>query len=317
MNKHLGSNERYQIQIGLAQGLPASAIAQGIGYSKSTVHREIARNSGGTGYDAYFAQQRASRRATRSRNAITIAQMTWHRVEHYLLLDQSPEQISEKLDISHESIYRYIYRDKKSGGCWHWYLRCQKPYRKRCSGSNRNRRGFIANQVRIDERPAHVEDRAQIGHWEFDTVVGPFHGSRLLTGVERKSGFAVSALLADGSAESACQAMIELLKPLAGRVKTVTTDNGKEFARHQELDAELGCQSYFCRPYASWQRGSNESLNGLIRQYLPKQRDLSTVTPEELDMILDRLNNRPRKRLGFKTPNQLFLQSLKRVAIRR
>jgi transposase, IS30 family len=317
MNKHLGSNERYQIQIGLAQSLPVSAIAQGIGYSKSTVHREIANNGGGAGYEAKFAQQRASLRAVRSRNALTIAPSTWHRVDHYLLFEQSPEQIADKLDISHESIYRYIYRDKKAGGCWHWYLRCQKPYRKRCAGNNRNRRGAIANQVRIDERPAHIEARSQIGHWEVDSVVGPFHGSRILTGVERKSGFAVAALLADGSAESACQAMIELLKPFAGRVKTVTTDNGKEFARHQELDAALGCQSYFCRPYASWQRGSNENLNGLIRQYLPKQRDLSTVTQEELDMILDRLNNRPRKRLGFKTPNQVFLQSLKRVAIRR
>ena len=317
MNKHLGSNERYQIQIGLAQCLPVSAIAQGIGYSRSTVHREIARNGGGAGYDAKFAQQRASRRGVHSRNALTIAPITWHRVDHYLLFEQSPEQIADKLDISHESIYRYIYRDKKAGGCWHWYLRCQKPYRKRCSGSNRNRRGAIANQVRIDERPAHIEARSQIGHWEFDTVVGPFHGSRLLTGVERKSGFAVAALLADGSADSACQAMIELLRPFAGRVKTVTTDNGKEFARHQELDAELGCQSYFYRPYASWQRGSNENLNGLIRQYLPKKRDLSTVTQKELDMILDKLNNRPRKRLEFKTPNQVFLQSLKRVAIRR
>jgi transposase, IS30 family len=120
-----------------------------------------------------------------------------------------------------------------------------------------------------------------------------------------------------GAIHSACQAMIELLNPFAGRVKTVTTDNGKEFARHLDLDAELGCQSYFCRPYASWQRGSNENLNGLIRQYLPKKRDLSTVTQEELDMILDKLNNRPRKRLGFKTPNQVFLRSLNRVAIRR
>ena len=101
MNKHLGSNERYQIQIGLAQGRPVSAIAQGIGYSKSTVYREIANNGGGCSYEAKFAQQRASRRAARSRNGLTIAQMTWHRVEHYLLLDQSPEQISNKLDISH------------------------------------------------------------------------------------------------------------------------------------------------------------------------------------------------------------------------
>lgn len=316
MNKHLGSHERYQIQIGLAQCLPVSAIAQGIGYNKSTVYREIANNGGGAGYDAKFAQQRASKRAARSRNALTISPMTWHRVDHYLLSEQSPEQIADKLDISHESIYRYIYRDKKAGGCWHRYLRCQKPYRKRCSGSNRYRRGFICNQVRIDERPAHIEERAHVGHWEFDSVVGPAHGSYLLTGVERKSGFAVAALLADGSAQSACQAMIALLKPFAGRVKTVTTDNGREFARHQDLDAELGCKSYFCRPYASWQRGSNENLNGLIRQYLPKRRDLSTVTQEELDMILDRLNNRPRKRLKFRTPNQVFLKSLCRVAIR-
>ena len=243
--------------------------------------------------------------------------MTWHRVEHYLLFDKSPKQIADKLGISHETIYRYIYRDKKAGGCWHWYQHCQKPHRKRCNGSNRNRRSFIANKARIDDRPAHIKDQAQIGHREFDTVVGPFHGSRLLTGVERKSGFAAATLLADASAQSACQAMSRLLKPFAGRLKTVTTDKGKEFAKHQDIDAKLGCQSYFCRPYANLQRGCNENLNGLIRQCLPRQHDLSSVTQEELDMILDRLNNRPRKRLGFKTPNEVFLQSRKRVAIRR
>ena len=138
MNKHLGSNERYQIQIGITQGLPVSPLAQGIGCSKSTVYREISKNGGGAGYDAQFAQQRATSRAAYSRNSITIAQTTWHRVEHYLLFEQSPEQIADKLDISHESICRYIYRNKKAGGCWHWYLRCQQPYRKpyrmRCSG---------------------------------------------------------------------------------------------------------------------------------------------------------------------------------------
>lgn len=118
-------------------------------------------------------------------------------------------------------------------------------------------------------------------------------------------------------AEGAHKAMVELLKPLVCCVKTITTDNGGEFALHERLDQQLGCTSYFCRPYASCQRGSNENANGLIRQYLPKKRDLSTVTQEEVDLIMDRLNNRPRKRLGFKTPNQVFLQSLKRFAIRR
>ena len=125
------------------------------------------------------------------------------------------------------------------------------------------------------------------------------------------------ALLAEGGADRACQAMIEQLLPMAWRVKTVTTDNGGEFALHEKLDAAVGCKSFFCRPYASWQRGSNENANGLIWQYLPKKRDLSTVTQDEIDFIMDQLNSRPRKRLGFKTPNQVFLQSLKGVAIGR
>jgi transposase, IS30 family len=317
MNKHIDSDTRYQIQIGLAKGLTVSAIAQGIGYSTSTVYREIARNAGGAGYEAKFAQQRANTRALRSRNALVTPDKTWHSVDHYLRLEHSPEQIAGLLNISHETIYRYIYRDKKANGCLHLHLRCQKPYRKRCSGANRNRRGKIPNQRRIDERPAHVEDRAQVGHWEFDSIVGPSHASSLITGVERKSGYVVMALLDKAGCLGVSKAMVELLKPMAHCVKTITTDNGGEFAMHEWLDAQLGCTSYFCRPYASCQRGSNENANGLIRQYLPKKRDLSTVTQAELDMIMDRLNNRPRKRLGFKTPNQVFLQSLKRFAIRR
>ena len=317
MNKHIDSHTRYQIQIGLAKGNSASAIAQIIGYSVSTVYREIARNKGGAGYDAKFAQQRASRRAERSRNARLTPLKMWHSVDYYLRLEHSPEQIAGLLDISHETIYRYVYRDKKTDGCLHLHLRCQKPYKKRCSGSNRARRGQMANQRRIDERPAYVEDRAQVGHWEFDSIVGPSHASSLITGVERKSGYVVMALMDAPGAEGASQAMVRLLKPMAHCVKTITTDNGKEFALHEWLDEQVGCTSYFCRPYASCERGSNENANGLIRQYLPKKRDLATVTQQEIDMIMDRLNSRPRKRLEFKTPNQVFLQSLKRFASRR
>eukprot|EP01036_Dinobryon_divergens_P037354 gene37354-48854_t len=239
MNKHIDSDTRYQIQIGLAKGLAISAIAQGIGYSASTVYREIARNGGGTGYQAKFAQQRANARALRSRNARTTLDKTWHSVDYYLRLEHSPEQIAGLIDISHETIYRYIYRDKKAQGCLHLHLRCQKPYRKRCSGDNRNRRGQISNQRRIDERAVHIEARAQVGHWEFDSIVGPSHASSLITGVERKSGYVVMALLDKQGAEGACKAMVELLKPLAGCVKTITTDNGGEFALHERLDAQL------------------------------------------------------------------------------
>ena len=218
MNKRIDSDARYQIQIGLAQGLAVSAIAQSIGYSASTVYREIARNGGGAGYQAKFAQQRANTRALRSRNARVTLVQTWHSVDHYLHLEHSPEQIAGLLNISYETIYRYIYRDKKAHGCLHLYLRCQKPYRKRCSGGNRNRRGQIPNQRRIDERPVHIEARAQVGQWEFDSIVGPSHASSLITGVERKSGYVVGAA-------GAHKAMLELLGPMGRCVKTITTDN--------------------------------------------------------------------------------------------
>lgn len=259
MNKHLDSVQRYQIQIGLAQGLPINAIAQGIGYHQSTVYREIASNGGGAGYEARFAQQRADNRALRSRNARTIEEATWHGVDHYLMLEHSPAQIADKLALSHETIYRYIYRNKKAGGCLHLFLRSQKPYRKRCAGSNRTRRGHIPNQRRIAERPAHIEDRAQVCHWEFDTIVGPNQGSSVLTGVERKSGLVLMALLADRSAAAACAAMLRLLKPPAHRVKTVTTDNGREFAWHERLDAAMGCKSYFCDPMRAGSGGATKT----------------------------------------------------------
>ena len=150
-----------------------------------------------------------------------------------------------------------------------------------------------------------------------DTLVGPHHASAVLTVVDRKSGYLWTALLADRTAQTTYSAALALLKPLAHRIKTLTTDNGGEFALHEELDLALGCTSYFCDPYCSWQRGTNENTNGLIRQFLPKGRELSTVSQEELQMIVDILNHRPRKRLGFKTPHQVFMKSLNRVAIRR
>lgn len=315
MKHHLSPQERYQMEVLLAQKVCASRIAQLLRRNRSTIYREISRNAGATGYSARFAQQRADIRAKRSRNAKTISPKVWQAVDHYLLLDHSPEQITARLDISHEAIYQYTYRDKRHGGQLWLHLRCQKRYSKRCGG--RDRRGHIPNRRPIDERAAHIEQRAQVGHWEADTVVGPHHGSALLTIVERKSGYTLIARLADRTASSACSAMVKLLKPLAQRVKTVTTDNGGEFAQHEQLDAAVGCLSYFCRPYASWQRGTNENTNGLIRQYVPKGRDLTTVSQHEIELIMDRLNHRPRKRLGFRTPHEVFIQSFNRVAIRR
>lgn len=308
MNHHLSPDERYQIQIGLASGLPVEAIAAGLDRSPSTIYREIDKGSGGAGYDAKYAQQRKHLRAAKSRNAKVIPSHVWRQVGLCILQDFSPEQTAACTNASHEAIYQHIYRDKREGGYLWLHLRCQKRYRKRAGG--RDRRGMIANQRRIDERPQHIENRAQVGHWEADTIVGPHHASAILSIVERKSGYTLLALLPDRTASSAYQAMVQLLQPIVHKVKTITTDNGGEFAWHEKLDATLGCMSYFCTPYSSCQRGTNENTNGLVRQYVPKQRELETVDQQELQMIEDKLNHRPRKRLGFKTPHRVFVQSL-------
>lgn len=314
MNKHLSSHQRYQIEIGLAAGSSIKAIAQQSQCHPSTIYREIARNQGASGYKAHFAQQRADTRAKCSRNAKVIPEQLWRAVEHYVTITDSPEQIADRLGISYQAIYSHVWRDKCRDGCLWLFLRSQRPYRKRCGLAGRP--GKIPNRRPIERRPAYVERRAQVGHLEADTIVGPRHASAILTVVDRKCGYLWASLLAERTASEVNAAMLALLGPIALLLRTVTTDNGGEFALHERLDARLGCTSYFCDPYCSWQRGTNENTNGLIRQFLPKSRDLSSVTQEELTMIVNTINHRPRKRLGFKTPHQVFMKSLHRVAIR-
>jgi IS30 family transposase len=155
-----------------------------------------------------------------------------------------------------------------------------------------------------------------VGHWECDTVIGANHKGGVVTMVERKSGYTVMAKVFHKTCELVNSAIVDKLQPLAARVKALTFDNGKEFAGHGYIDEQLQSTAYLARPFASWERGSNENLNGLLRQYVPKTRAISTVTDEEIRMIQNRLNNRPRKRLEFKTPAEVFHQSLKRDAVR-
>jgi IS30 family transposase len=194
-------------------------------------------------------------------------------------------------------------------------LRCQKKRRKRYA-SGHDRRGQIPHRRSILERPKSVEQRPHIGHWEGDTVIGAAHQHAIVTLVKRKSGFAVVTKVERKTSEQVSAVIIKRLEPIASRVKTITFDNGKEFAGHRQIDESLGSTAYFADPFASWQRGSNENFNGLLRQYIPKKRHLSTVSDVELKMIEDLLNHRPRKRLGFKTPHQVFHESLNRVALR-
>lgn len=313
--QHLSQAERYQIHTLLIAQHTMAEIAQLLGRSKSTICREIKRGKGGCGYRAKQAGELAAQRAKASRNARTIAPTVMAQARAWLKVQWSPEQIAHKLPVSHETLYQYVYADRAAGGQLWKNLRCKKQRRKRHS-AGRDRRGQIPNRRPLSERPAHVEQRRQVGHWEGDTVIGVGHKCAIVTLVERKSGFARIKNVTHKSAELVSSAIVELLKPFAVRVKTLTFDNGKEFAWHEKIDAELGCTSFFARPYASWERGSNENFNGLLRQYIPKKRSMEDITDQEISMIEQRLNNRPRKRLDFKTPSEVFYQSFNRVALR-
>lgn len=315
MYKHLSREERYQIHSLLKADHTISEIARLLGRHRSTISRELSRGSGQRGYRAEQACRKASERAQHSRNARRVGPAVWADVAFYLGLQWSPEQIAGKLAVSHESVYLHVYADKAAGGDLHRNLRSQKSRRKRYL-KGQDRRGQIPNRRPISERPSHIDERKQVGHWEGDTVIGAAHKQAIVTLVERKSGYAVLAKVRNKTAELVGQAIEDKLRPLAARVKTLTVDNGKEFANHQAIDQALGIQTYFADPYCSWQRGSNENFNGLLRQYIPKKRRLETVTDEELAMIQNRLNHRPRKRLGFKTPHEVFHASLNRVALR-
>ena len=290
-------------------------IARLLGRDKSTISRELRRNAGCRGYKAKQACELACKRSESSRNANTLAPWVKEQASALLRLQWSPEQIASKLPLSHESLYLHVYADKAHGGTLWKNLRCQKQKRKRYA-SGRDRRGQIPNRRPLSERPAYIEGRQQVGHWECDTVIGANHKQAIVTVVERKSGYAVMAKVSNKTADFVGSAIIEALKPLKARVKTLTYDNGKEFSGHARIDEALGSTGYFARPFASWERGSNENFNGLLRQYVPKKRPMASITDEEIKMIENRLNNRPRKRLGFRTPAEVFHQSLSRVALR-
>jgi IS30 family transposase len=313
--KHLSHTERYQIYALMKAGLTISGIALNLGRSKSTISREISRNSGRRGYRPHQACFKAEERSLGSRNAKQVDSSVLNRAFEMLMEEWSPEQIAGCLPISHETVYRHVYADKDKGGTLVKHLRSQKKRRKRYA-SGHQRRGQMPNRRSIHDRPIEVNDRLEIGHWEGDTVIGAGHKQAIVTLVERKSGFARIVKVTKKSAEQVSNAMVQSLQPIAELVKTITLDNGKEFTDHQRVDREIGSTIYFADPFASWQRGTNENFNGLLRQYIPKKRSLETVTEDEIRMIENKLNNRPRKRLGFKTPNQVFQESLTRVALR-
>ena len=308
---HLAQEERYQIHALMKAGHEQDEIAVVIGRSPSTISRELRRNRGHRGYRPRQAQEMATARASASRTRPRIGGRQWAAVGALIRRDWSPEQIADRarlegtLAISHESIYQFVYADKAQGGDLAARLRAQKPYRKRY-GSGRERRGRIPGRVGIEQRPPAVERRDRIGHWEADTVQGRRRLGALLSLVERCSRLTRLAKLPRASAEAVRRGACRRLKPIVHAVDSLTADNGREFAFHQRIAADLNADFYFADPYCAWQRGTNENTNGLVRQYLPKSRDLTTLTGAEIRMIENRLNHRPRKCLGYLTPYEVF-----------
>lgn len=308
----LTCEQRYQIQAYRKAGYNQTQTAHELNVHKSTISREITRNRGRRGYRPKQAQARCDLRRSESYwPRIGVAE--WQRVEALIRREWSPEQVRERLveedqrPISHEWIYQYLSRDKLAGGTLYRSLRCQRQRRKRYGRPER--RGQLKHRVSIDRRPAMVERRSRIGDWEGDTLIGHHHRGVLVSLVERKSGYTVLASLPRRTAQAFREATVKVLRPLKSKVHTLTLDNGTEGAQHQRIAKSLAARVYFAHPYCSWERGTNENTNGLIRQYFPKRRNLATVTQKELDHAMHRLNHRPRKRLGFKTPYEIFYRT--------
>ena len=300
---HLSLGERYRIYALIGAEHSINFIARALNRSPSTILREIRRNKSLRGYQVNNAHKKAC--ARRSNNALSIIANVWDWVTDKLKENWSPQQIAGVHGgLSHMSIYRYIWTNKRKGGrLWQCLRRKAKPYRQRLTAETRGR---INDRVSIDERPSIVDARTRIGDWEADTIIGQHHKQAIVTLVERKTGLLKMKRVDNKTAQQVSEAMIELLKPVRLQVKTITSDNGKEFAQHKKVKQKLFSSFFFADAYASWQRGTNENTNGLIREYLPKGCDFRQVSDDEMQDIENKLNNRPRKRLGFKTPMQAF-----------
>lgn len=313
----LTQEQRYQIYAMNKAGFAQKAIAIDIGVHPSTICRELKRNTGLRSYRPLQAHKLALSR--RDKGIPRILSSHWQEIVRLLKDYWSPEQIAWRLyeeqgfRVSHEWIYQYIYRDKHQGGELHRYLRCQKQRKKRY-GSN-ERRGQIANQTMIDARPGIVEDRSRLGDWEGDTLVGKGHQGVLISMVERKSRYTVLGHARAKRKDLVASEIIKKMRKHQCDCKTITYDNGREFSDHERMAKALDASIYFAHPYSSWERGTNENTNGLIRQFFPKKMPLLKVSEEALQLTMDRLNHRPRKSLNWKTPYEAFSNSKQTLTV--
>jgi len=308
---HMTHDTRCQIYILKSTGMSYRAIGKAVGYHASSISRELSRNRGKRGYRVNQADKLAQQRrscASQQHRRFTPSLQTI--VRHFLCADYSPEQIAGRLTrqgkpISYETIYQFIWRDKRSGGQLYKKLRHRgKRYNKRAS--TKAGRGCIPGRVDISERPAVVDSKVRIGDWEGDTIVGAKHKGAIVSYVDRHSKYTLLKKVKRRTAECVTQATIDCLAKVPHPVRTITYDNGKEFSAHQKIAQALNTRCYFATPYHSWERGLNEHTNGLVRQYIPKSTSFDMIDDDFIKTVQNKLNHRPRKVLNFRTPFEVF-----------
>jgi IS30 family transposase len=308
----LSKEERYAITAMRLAGIGKSEIARRLGRDRTTIWRELKRNRSvhDDKYRAMAAHEKANGRRKRSRKKIQYTDGEQGKVWELIREDWSPEQVSgslkeaKEISISHETIYRWLWMDKRKGGTLWKHLRGSRKIRRKRYGC-KDSRGRLAGKKMIGERPPAVDARSRLGDWEIDTVHGKGKAC-VVTIVERKSGLVRIGKLSQATKLATTARTIDLLWADRCRVHTITSDNGGEFHDYKRIEEAIGVGFYFAQPHHAWERGSNENANGLIRQYLPKGMDLINLTQKRCEQIAEKLNNRPRKRLGFKTPNDIY-----------
>ncbi|WP_281635297.1 IS30 family transposase [Flavobacterium marginilacus] len=317
---HLTLEQRYKIEVYRNAGISISEIAELVDKNKSVISREIKRNSDQRSgvYKAVLADKKALNRHKVKIKKCTLTSEVEANILFYLKQDYSPEQIvgRAKIDkramVSKERIYQYIWENKRKGGLLYKHLRTKgKKYKKR--GHLKDKRGLIIGRVDISERPKIVEKKSRLGDLEIDLVIGKNHKGALLTINDRASGILFMGKVESKEASAIQQKTIELLKDWKPIIKTITSDNGKEFANHRAIAEDLDIDYYFAKPYHSWERGANENLNGLIRQYFPKKSNFENIEEQQIKTVVNTLNNRPRKRFGYKTPNEIFAEKINKL----
>ena len=315
MYKQLTSEQRYTISVLLQNRTKQKEIAKAINVSPSTVSREIRRNSGVRGrYNWETAQANAVQTKRKKPGNHSINKDVMEEARHLLVTEQwSPEQISGVLAkdgkyISHETIYRMIRKDKAEGGTLYKHCRHKLKHRTRPVGGKRI---SIPNRTSISERPTEADGK-RFGDFEMDTIVGRGNHGAIVTLIERSTSMLFMRKLKKGkNAKELARTVIHLLSPFKEHVKSITTDNGTEFACHEMIGKSLGVTIYFADPYASWQKGAIENANGLIRQYVPKTETFEHVSHQQITKYSKKINIRPRKKLEFKTPHECFYEQIK------